>query len=168
MDHISRIDRTLQKPLITLHTTTQTQSPYMISFGFAKLTSKWFSAKGMKNYISSTQTTNYGGKWVYFDFHWLPKFNDYALPNLNIIIYTSIAKSDNILQIWQSTRQHDCNYIQCMKRPVAHSLNSTWFWIELPENCCEPLKFIMKYISIQFCERPGQGRPFHALYIDLL
>ena len=54
-------------------------------------------------------------------------------------------------------------YIQCMKRPVAHSLNSTWFWIELPENCCEPLKFIMKYISIQFCERPGHGRPFHAL-----
>ena len=52
---------------------------------------------------------------------------------------------------------------QCMKRPVAHSLNSTWFWIELPENCCEPLKFIMKYISIQFCERPGHGRPFHAL-----
>ena len=50
-----------------------------------------------------------------------------------------------------------------MKRPVAHSLNSTWFWIELPENCCEPLKFIMKYISIQFCERPGHGRPFHAL-----
>ena len=52
---------------------------------------------------------------------------------------------------------------QCMKRPVAHSLNSTWFWIELPENCCEPLKFIMKYISIQFCERPSHGRPFHAL-----
>ena len=52
---------------------------------------------------------------------------------------------------------------QCMKRPVAHSLNSTWFWIELPENCCEPLKFIMKYISIQFCERPGHGWPFHAL-----
>ena len=52
---------------------------------------------------------------------------------------------------------------QCMKRPVAHSLNSTWFWIELPENCCEPLKFIMKYLSIQFCERPGHGRPFHAL-----
>ena len=52
---------------------------------------------------------------------------------------------------------------QCMKRPVAHSLNSTWFWIELPENCCEPLKFIMKYISIQFGERPGHGRPFHAL-----
>ena len=52
---------------------------------------------------------------------------------------------------------------QCMKRPVAHSLNSNWFWIELPENCCEPLKFIMKYISIQFCEQPGHGRPFHAL-----
>ena len=52
---------------------------------------------------------------------------------------------------------------QCMKRPVAHLLNSTWFWIELPENCCEPLKCIMKYISIQFCERPGHGRPFHAL-----
>ena len=52
---------------------------------------------------------------------------------------------------------------QCMKRPVAHSLNSTWFWIELPENCCEPLKFIMKYICIQFCEWPGHGRPFHAL-----
>ena len=52
---------------------------------------------------------------------------------------------------------------QCMKWPVANSLNSTWFWIELPENCCEPLKFIMKYISIQFCERPGHGRPFHAL-----
>ena len=52
---------------------------------------------------------------------------------------------------------------QCMKRPVAHSLNSTWFWIELPENYCEPLKFIMKYISIQFCERPGHGRQFHAL-----
>ena len=50
-----------------------------------------------------------------------------------------------------------------MKRPVARSLNSTWFWIELPENCCEPLKFIMKYISIQFCERAGHGRPFHAL-----
>ena len=55
-----------------------------------------------------------------------------------------------------------------MKRPVAHSLNSTWFWIELPENCCEPLKFIMKYISIQFCERPGHGRPFHALHLLLL
>ena len=54
-----------------------------------------------------------------------------------------------------------------MKRPVAHSLNSTWFWIALPENCCEPLKFIMKYISIQFCERPGHGRPFHAL-VELL
>ena len=58
--------------------------------------------------------------------------------------------------------------IQCMKRPVAHSLSSTWFWIELPENCCEPLKFIMKYISIQFCERPGHGRPFHALSIQRL
>ena len=57
-----------------------------------------------------------------------------------------------------------CHYdTQCMKRPVAHSLNSTWFWIELPENCCEPLKVIMKYVSIQFCERPGRGRPFHAL-----
>ena len=56
-----------------------------------------------------------------------------------------------------------CMVAQCMKRPVAHSLNSTWFWIELPENCCAPLKFIMKYISIQFCERPGHGRPFHAL-----
>ena len=55
---------------------------------------------------------------------------------------------------------------QCMKRPVAHSLNSTWFWIELPENCCEPLKFIMRYISIQFCERPGHGRPFHALMFN--
>ena len=40
-----------------------------------------------------------------------------------------------------------------------------WFWIELPENCCEPLKFIMKYISIQFCEWPGHGRPFHALVV---
>ena len=55
-----------------------------------------------------------------------------------------------------------------MKRPVAHSLNSTWFWFELPENCCEPLKFIMKYINIQFCERPGHGRPFHALVHQLL
>ena len=36
-------------------------------------------------------------------------------------------------------------------------------WTTVPENCCEPLKFIMKYISIQFCERPGHGRPFHAL-----
>ena len=58
------------------------------------------------------------------------------------------------------------SHVQCMKRPVAHSLNSTWFWIELPENCCEPLKFIMKYISIQFCERPGHGRPFHALHVS--
>ena len=60
-----------------------------------------------------------------------------------------------------------CHLEQCMKRPVAHSLNSTWFWIELPENCCEPLKFIMKYISIQFCERPGHGRPFHALLEEM-
>ena len=70
---------------------------------------------------------------------------------------------------WFQPKFHNgCDYLsmpvwQCMKRPVAHLLNSTWFWIELPENCCEPLKFIMKYISIQFCERPGHGRPFHAL-----
>ena len=37
-----------------------------------------------------------------------------------------------------------------------------------PENCCEPLKFIMKYISIQFFERAGLGLPFHALKLLFL
>ena len=53
---------------------------------------------------------------------------------------------------------------QCMKWPVAHSPNSTWFWLELVWNCCERLKIIMKYTNIQFCERLGQGWQFHPLW----
>ena len=52
---------------------------------------------------------------------------------------------------------------QCMKWPLAHSPNSTWFWLELVGNCCEWLKIIMKYTNIQFCERLGHGWQFHAL-----
>ena len=52
---------------------------------------------------------------------------------------------------------------QCMKWPVAHSPNSTWFWLELVGNCCEGLKIIMKYTNIQFCERLGHGWQFHPL-----
>ena len=74
-----------------------------------------------------------------------------------MISHIATIKSNMTIMAWHP---YDA---QCMKRPVDHSLNSTWFWIELPENCCEPLKFIMKYISIQFCERHGHGRPFHAL-----
>ena len=52
---------------------------------------------------------------------------------------------------------------QCMKWPVAHSPNSTWFWLELVGNCCERLKIIMKYTNIQFCERLGHGWQFRPL-----
>ena len=33
---------------------------------------------------------------------------------------------------------------QCMKPPVAHLLNSTWFWVELLGNGCELLEITMK------------------------
>ena len=88
--------------------------------------------------------------------------------NLKLCVFQGVWRSTSLYSaslcfVGTSRFTSVSQYIQCMKRPVAHSLNSTWFWIELPENCCEPLKFIMKYISIQFCERPGHGRPFHAL-----
>ena len=60
-------------------------------------------------------------------------------------------------------KSHDC-LLQCMKWPVTHSPNSTWFWLELVGNCCERLKIIMKYTNIQFCERLGHGWQFHPLY----
>ena len=86
---------------------------------------------------------------------WVHTQNDPCSPEMDIIfVWLGEAIWDHG---WWSSQS------QCMKRPVAHSLNSTWFWIELPENCCEPLKLIMKYISIQFCERPCHGRPFHVL-----
>ena len=34
--------------------------------------------------------------------------------------------------------------VQCMKPPVAHLLNSTWFWVELLGNGCELLEITMK------------------------
>ena len=52
---------------------------------------------------------------------------------------------------------------QCMKWPVAHSLNSTGFWLELVGNCCERLKITMECTNIQFCERLGHGWQFHPL-----
>ena len=52
---------------------------------------------------------------------------------------------------------------QCMKWPVAHSPNSTWFWFELVGNCCERLRIIMEYTNIQFCEQLGHGWQFHPL-----
>ena len=52
---------------------------------------------------------------------------------------------------------------QCMKWPVAHSLNSTWFWLELVGNCRERLKITMECTNIQFCERLGHGWQFHTL-----
>ena len=52
---------------------------------------------------------------------------------------------------------------KCMKWPVAHLPNSTWFWLELVGNCCERLKIIMKCTNIQFCERLGHGWQFHPL-----
>ena len=55
-------------------------------------------------------------------------------------------------------------HAQCMKWPVTHSPNSTWFWLELVGNCCERLKIIMKYTNIQFCERLGHGWLFHPLH----
>ena len=58
--------------------------------------------------------------------------------------------------------------IQCMKWPVAHSPNSTWFWLELVGNCCERLKIIMECTNIQFCERLGHGWQFHPLVIHPL
>ena len=57
--------------------------------------------------------------------------------------------------------------MQCMKWPVAHSPNSTWFWLELVGNCCERLKIIMKYTNIQFCERLGHGWQFHLLMMGI-
>ena len=65
---------------------------------------------------------------------------------------------------------YDMNYlvlIQCMKWPVAHSPNSTWFWLELVGNCCERLNIIMECTNIQFCERLGHGWQFHPLF-DIL
>ena len=59
----------------------------------------------------------------------------------------------------------DYKLLQCMKWPVAHSPNSTWFWLELVGNCCERLKIIMKYTNIQFCERLGHGWQFHPLLL---
>ena len=50
-----------------------------------------------------------------------------------------------------------------MKWPVAHSLNSTWFWLELVGNCRERLKITMECTNIQFCERLGHGWQFHTL-----
>ena len=55
--------------------------------------------------------------------------------------------------------------VQCMKWPVAHSPNSTWFWLELVGNCCERLKIIMECTNIQFCERLGHGWQFHPLSV---
>ena len=55
-----------------------------------------------------------------------------------------------------------------MKWPVAHSLNSTWFWLELVGNCRERLKITMECTNIQFCERLGHGWQFHTLYADAL
>ena len=43
-----------------------------------------------------------------------------------------------------------CIISQCMKWPVAHLPNSTWFWLELVGNCCERLKIIMKYTNTNF------------------
>ena len=57
---------------------------------------------------------------------------------------------------------------QCMKWPVTHSPNSTWFCLELFGNCCERLKIIMKYTNIQFCERLGHGWQFHPLHKSCL
>ena len=110
-------------------------------------------------------------------FYWWKCIWKYRLGNGSHFVQGEIPHSDlthwgRVMHIWVRSWNWGCLVTwfcyqliakQCMKRPVAHSLNSTWFWIELPENCCEPLKFIMKYISIQFCERPGHGRPFHAL-----
>ena len=59
------------------------------------------------------------------------------------------------------------NHQQCMKWPVAHSPNSTWFWLELVGNCCEQLKIIVKYTNIQFYERRGHGLQFHPLHQSL-
>ena len=57
--------------------------------------------------------------------------------------------------------------LQCMKWPVAHSLNSTWFWLELVGNCRERLKITMECTNIQFCERLGHGWQFHTLHWPL-
>ena len=66
-----------------------------------------------------------------------------------------------INSLWLSTSKW-----QCMKWPVAHSPNSTWFWLELVGNCCEWLKIKMKCTNIQFCERHGHGWQFHQVAYD--
>ena len=59
-------------------------------------------------------------------------------------------------------------WLQCMKWPVAHSPNSTWFWLELVGNCCERLKIIMECTNIQFCEQLRHGWQFHPLWLPEL
>ena len=73
----------------------------------------------------------------------------------------SMALRQNVTSMRSEFPQWYCQ--QCMKWPVAHSPNSTWFWLELVGNCCERLKIIMKYTNIQFCERLGHGWQFHPL-----
>ena len=70
---------------------------------------------------------------------------------------------------WTHTKIQVCQCyngiaLQCMKWPVTHSPNSTWFWLELVGNCGERLKIIMECTNIQFCERLGNGWQFHLLH----
>ena len=68
----------------------------------------------------------------------------------------------------QSTHEpSQISYKQCMKWPVAHSPNSTWFWLELVGNCRERLEIIMGCTNIQFCEWLDHGWQFHPLYKQL-
>ena len=62
-----------------------------------------------------------------------------------------------------SLAKHRCT--QCMKPPVAHLLNSTWFWVELLGNGCD-LWATWNYnemLKQPICERIGHGWRFHAL-----
>ena len=58
--------------------------------------------------------------------------------------------------------------VQCMKHPVAHSLSSTWFWVELLGNGCELLEITMKCQSNQFVsELVMAGGLMHWLWVLL-
>ena len=90
-----------------------------------------------------------------------------ALDDINLM-----APSHYLNQCWllinevlrHSTESNFTAHPQCMKWPVAHSPNLTWFGLELVGNCCERLKIIMKFTNVQFCERLGHGWQFHPLH----
>ena len=86
----------------------------------------------------------------------------------NNAIYVWVMRYQSLEINYHTAPNNKSTALQCMKQPVAHSPNSTWFWLELVGNSCERLKIIMKYTNIQFCERLGHVWQFHPLALPIL